>query len=264
MNLLAEFKQMTQKINFKDKLHKFTNYFSNIFFPRDVKCIFCGDELSNREYNSTCEICYPILPFIKKSCPKCGGAVTEENSGVCVDCKINNYDFTMAMSVFEYVDQPLNIIHKFKYNRKKYLAKPLGAYLAQRLVTENLNIDYITSVPIHTSKLKQRKFNQAELLSIEVSSLLSIPYLPLCIKKINTPSQTNLSFKDRRANVKDSFEFNKEYKSTIKNKNILIIDDVFTTGATCNEVSTTLLKAGANKCYVLTLAHVKVEPISSN
>ena len=102
------------------------------------------------------------------------------------------------------------------------------------------------------------------MLAKEVSSFVNVPYLPLCIKKFNTRSQTELSFKERRANIKDSFEFNKEYKSTIKNKNILVIDDVFTTGATCNEVSTTLLKAGANKCYVLTLAHVKVEPISSN
>jgi len=255
---------MPQKINFKEKFNKFAKYLGDIIFPRDIKCIFCGEELSNRSYNSTCEICYSILPFIKKSCPKCGGVVTEENSGVCVDCKINNYDFTMAMSVFEYVDKPLNLIHKFKYNRKKYLAKPLGAYLAQRLITENINIDYITFVPIHESKLKVRKFNQAELLAQEVSTLLNIPLLPLCKKIVNTQSQTELSFKQRRANIKDSFAFNKEYKSTIKDKNILIIDDVFTTGATCNEVSSTLLKAGAKNCYVLTLAHVKVNPISNS
>ena len=255
---------MPQKINFKEKFNKFAKYLGDILFPRDVKCIFCGDELSNREYNKTCELCYPILPFITKSCPKCGGAVTEENSGVCVDCKINNYSFTMAMSVFEYIDQPLNAIHKLKYNRKKYLAKPLGAYLAQRLVTENINIDYITFVPIHSSKLKERKFNQAQLLAKEVSNLLDIPCLTLCEKKINTPSQTNLKFSERRANVKDSFAFNIEHKNQIKGKNILIIDDVFTTGATCNEVSSVILKAGAKNCYVLTLAHVKVEPISSN
>ena len=201
---------MAQKINFKEKFNKFAKYLSDIVFPRDVKCIFCGEDLSNREFNSTCEICYPILPFIKKSCPKCGGAITDENSGVCVDCKINNYSFTMAMSVFEYVDQPLNAIHKLKYNRKKYLAKPLGVYLAQRLVTENININYVTFVPIHETKLKVRKFNQAELLAKEISTLLDIPLLPLCSKVINTKSQTELSFKDRRANVKDSFSFNKE------------------------------------------------------
>lgn len=255
---------MPQKINFKEKFNKFTKYLSDIIFPRNVKCIFCGDELSNREYNKTCELCYPILPFIKKSCPKCGGAITEENSGVCVDCKINNYSFTRAISVFEYIDKPLNAIQKLKYNRKKYLAKPLGAYLAQRLVTEIINIDYITFVPIHETKLKIRKFNQAELLAKEVSSLLNIPLLPLCNKIINTKSQTELSFKERRANVKDSFAFNIEHKKQIKGKNILIIDDVFTTGATCDEVSSVILKAGAKNCFVLTLAHVKVEPISSN
>ena len=255
---------MSEKVKLKSKLQKFTNYISNLIFPRDIKCIFCGEELNNKASNSTCEICYPILPFIKKSCPKCGGLITEENTGVCVDCKINNYNFTMAMSVFEYIDQPLNVIQKLKYNGKKYLAKPLGYYLAQRLATENINIDYITFVPIHETKLKLRKFNQAELLAKEVGSLLNITCLPLCIKKINTKSQTELSFKERKANVKDSFEFKKEYKSTIKGKNILIIDDVFTTGATCNEVSSVILKAGASNCYVLTLAHVKVEPISSS
>lgn len=255
---------MKQKINFKEKFNKFTNYFSNIFFPRDVKCIFCSEELSNRAYNSTCEICYPILPFINKSCPKCGGAITEENSGVCIDCKINNYSFTMALSVFEYINQPLNAIQKLKYNRKKYLAEPLGLYLAQRLSTENIDIDYLTFVPIHEEKLKIRKFNQAELLAQEVSKLTNVPILPLCEKVVNTPSQTELSFKERRANVKDSFEFNKKYKSTIKGKNILIIDDVFTTGATCDEVSSLLLKHGAKNCFVLTLAHVKVQTILNN
>ena len=255
---------MPQKINFKEKFNKFAKYLGDIIFPRDVKCIFCGEDLNNRAYNSTCEICYPILPFINKSCPKCGGLVTEENSGVCIDCKINNYSFTRAISVFEYIDKPLNAIQKLKYNRKKYLAKPLGTYLAQRLVTENIDIDYITFVPIHETKLKIRKFNQAELLAKEVSTLLDIPYLPLCEKVINTPSQTELSFKERRANVKDSFAFNKNYKKQIKDKNILIIDDVFTTGATCDEVSSIILKAGAKNCFVLTLAHVKVEPISSN
>lgn len=255
---------MPQKINFKEKFNKFAKYLSDIIFPQDVKCIFCGEDLSNRAYNLTCEICYPILPFINKACQKCGGSITEENSGVCVDCKINNYSFTRAISVFDYIDKPLNAIQKLKYNRKKHLAKPLGTYLAQRLVTENIDIDYITFVPIHQEKLKIRKFNQAELLAKEVSSLLDIPLLPLCDKIINTKSQTELSFKDRRANVKDSFAFNNAYKNHIKGKNILIIDDVFTTGATCNEVSSTILKAGANNCFVLTLAHVKINSISNN
>lgn len=255
---------MPQKKSFKEKLKSFGVYLKGIIFPRNIKCIFCGDELNGTEANSTCNQCLHTLPYIKNACPRCGGEISEENSGVCIDCKINNYHFKNAFAVFNYTDNVLNTIHKFKYSGKKYLAKPLAEILAQYINSKNVLPDIVTFVPIHESKLKQRKFNQSELIAKEFCSLTGYSCLNLCSKVVSTTSQTNLSFSERKENVKDSFKLNKEYKPVIKNKTILIIDDIFTTGATTNEVCKTLLLNGAKECYVLTLAHVSVTDINTN
>lgn len=249
---------MAQKKSFKDKIKSFGKYLKGIIFPRNVKCIFCGDELIGTEMNLTCEDCMKSLPYISNPCPRCGGELTSENSGVCIDCKINNYHFKNAFAVFNYQDSVLNAIHKLKYNGKKYLAKPLAMFMAQAIATKNLLPDIVTSVPLHTQKYKQRKYNQAELLAKEICSLTGADYIDLCEKVVNTPSQTSLSFTERKANVKDSFKLYKQHIPKIKGKTILIVDDVFTTGATTSELSKTLLLKGAKDCYVLTLAHVNI------
>ena len=86
----------------------------------------------------------------------------------------------------------------------------------------------------------------------------------MCNKITNTISQTELNYSERKANVKDSFKFIAEHKNTIKDKSILIVDDIFTTGATTSELSNVLLQAGAKSCHVLTLAHVSVNKSKSN
>lgn len=250
---------MAQKIKFKDILIKCGKYLKSIVFPRGIKCIFCGEELVTDTDIETCELCYNSLPFILNACPKCGGEISENNSGVCTECKINNFSFVRALSVFNYQDSVLKAIHKFKYNGNKYLAKPMARFMAEKFALEDVSVDYLTYVPIHKNKLKERGFNQSKLLSEELSKFINVTTLNLCEKVINTPSQTNLKFSERKANVKDSFKFNSEHKNKIKNKTILIIDDVITTGATTSELCSTILKAGAKHCFVLTLAHVSLQ-----
>ena len=166
-----------QKKNLKEKFNKFGKYLKDIVFPRNIKCVFCKEELNQNEMNSTCEVCLQTLPFISKACPKCGGVLPSEAIGVCVDCKINNYDFISAFSVFEYKNEVVSIIHNLKYNGKTYLAKPIARYMAQRLASENVSIDFLTSVPIYKDKLKLRGFNQSELIAQEIGELLGIKYL---------------------------------------------------------------------------------------
>ena len=255
---------MEQKIKFKDKLQKFKHYLSDMFFPRNIKCVFCKDELNNNEFNSTCELCLSSLPFINKACPRCGGVLPSEATGVCVDCKINNYEFVQAFSVFEYKNQVSKVLHDLKYNKKKYLVEPIAKYMAQKINILNISVDLITCVPIHKDRLKLRGFNQSELISKEISKLTNIPFYNICEKFINTKSQTELGFSERKENVKDSFKIIRSNKHLIKDKNVLVIDDIFTTGATSNEVCKVLLNAGANNCYVLTFAHVNIERIKKD
>ena len=239
----------------KNLLKKFTHYFTKLIYPNGIKCIFCGDELNQNEYNSTCESCLKKLPFINNYCEKCGNPIRKDEIGVCFSCKTTNYNFNKARSVFVYIDEVLKTIHKFKYNNGKYLYKPLAKFMLEFYATQSMFADCVTYVPMFKKKEKLRGYNQAKLLANEFANNLNIPIFDFCEKVIDNESQTSLDLKERRENVKDTFKFKTEFKKDIKDKVVLIIDDIFTTGATSNEISKILINAGAKDCFVLTLAH---------
>ncbi len=230
----------------------------NLMFPSGIKCMFCTNELNQNSYNATCENCLEILPFIKNSCERCGSSMGENQQGVCLRCKSKNFNFVQAKSVFDYTDTPLNVIHNLKYNGKKYLVEYIVKYLLDTYSTWNVFADIVTCVPMFEEKEKIRGYNQSKLLAEEFSSKANIPFYDLTIKSVDTPSQTALNTDERLKNVEDSFAFKKEFKKLVKDKTILIIDDVVTTGATTSEISKVLLKAGVKECFVLSFAHTKL------
>ena len=121
--------------------------------------------------------------------------------------------------------------------------------------TQNLFADCVTYIPMFKKKEKLRGYNQAKLLAEEFSNHTNIPIFDFCEKVVDNSSQTELDFKARRENVKDAFKFKKELKKQLKDKVVLVIDDIFTTGATTNEICKILLEKGAKECFVFTLAH---------
>jgi len=234
---------------------KFLKKFLELIFTTKIKCIFCGEELNGTTSNCTCNICLNKLPFIIKSCPRCGVNMNKEEEGVCFNCKNLNYNFKRAIARLDYSKEVIKVLHKFKFGGLKFLAEPLAGFMREAFAVSNIEADVICAVPIHANRLKERGFNQSELLANFVSKTFKIPYLNLCSKVKENPSQTTLDFKLRKENVKDVYEFNKQHKTIIKGLKVLLIDDIFTTGATCNEVAGVLLKAGAKEVNVLTIAH---------
>ncbi len=239
----------------KLKLTKIKDYLLDLLYPRHIKCIFCGSELNSNSYNDTCEVCMKTLPFITNSCIRCGAPTNVDNTGVCLNCKANNFDFKQARSVFAYKDDVISVIHKFKYSKMKFLSEPLGKYLCELFATWEINPEIITSIPLYKSKLKNRGYNQSECIARVLSENNNLPYYDLCAKVVDNISQTELDLKQRKENVKNVFQFNKEYKNLIKDKIILIVDDVYTTGSTCNEISKILLSNGAREIFIITIAH---------
>ena len=239
----------------KEKLINFKEKLLNIFFPSHIKCVFCGEELNEHAVYDTCSHCQQTLPFITRPCLRCGEQMPDSYSNVCYACNKNNRYFTQAKSVFEYTNNVYAIVHKFKYSNKKYLAEPISKYMSELLATWNISPDIICDVPIHEKKLKKKKYNHSTLLAQKISEYFGIPYLPLCTKIINNPSQTELERNQRKENVKDAYTINPTYKKDIKDKTILIIDDVITTCATIDEISKTLLNAGAKEVYAFSFAH---------
>lgn len=245
------------------KLKKFGKYLVDTLFPSDIKCMFCDEELNEHEHNKTCTNCQQTLPYINYHCLRCGAPVSPENIGVCTNCKINNYHFTYSRSVFVYQKPITNLIHRLKYEQKKHFIPYLAKYLAEKYATMDLEVDIVTSVPLHPNREKTRGFNQSKLLATEFAKLTGLTYIDLLDKVVDNVSQTTLGYRERVENVRDVYKRKKKIRPIISGKRILIIDDLITTGSTVSEMSKTLLEGGARECFVLTLAHGDTEKFDS-
>ncbi|MBR6779366.1 MAG: ComF family protein [Clostridia bacterium] len=241
--------------NFKAKLSKIGEHLLNIMYPKHIKCIFFGEELTEKAYNDTCVDCWKTLPFVERPCLRCGGSVEEVQGNVCLTCHKLNHNFVSARAVFDYTDMIVGLVHKFKYNNKSFLFEPMSNFMTEKLSTWGIEPDIITFVPLHKNKQKSRSFNQAELLAKSIAEKFDIKCIGLCEKIVDNYSQASLNFKDRQENVKDAYKFINRHKQEVKNKIILLIDDIMTTGATADEISKVLLNAGAKEIYVLNFAH---------
>lgn len=227
----------------------------NLLFPKHLKCVFCGNELKDDNGFDTCEHCEDSLPKIQHACLRCGGIVEESNDGVCLNCKSNNFDFNSARSVFHYKDSIVGLMHRYKFGRAKYLYEPMAQYMCDVLSKWGINVDFVTCVPLHKNREKTRGYNQSKLLAEFIAEKFGLKYVDTAEKIVDNSSQTSLGMKQRKANVLGVYKLLSEARHIIKGKNILLIDDIFTTGATSNEMSSCLKKAGAKEIFVLTFAH---------
>lgn len=226
----------------------------NAFYPKHIKCICCKNELLQQNVYDMCNTCYTKLPFIKTNfCVRCGLQFEKDGSGTCLNCKANNFSFEFARSAVTFDDKVIPLIHKFKYARYKFLAQPLSYLLYDTLLIQNWKIDLICYVPLFPKREKSRGYNQSRELANYLSKFINTPVFDDIVRLRDTPTQTKLSRKQRQENVKGCFKVNN--RKVVKDLNILLIDDVYTTGSTSDEISKELKKAGANKIYVLTVAH---------
>ena len=160
----------------------------------------------------------------------------------------------MAASQFHYEGKLSAAVQRFKYAQKSSLAAPLGSLLSNHSLIEE-NFDAILPVPLHISRLRKRGFNQSQLLAEKLGEKTSCKVDPYILKRIKpTLAQVGMEKKERMLNVKDAFQLRKG--AHIEGRNILLVDDVYTTGATVRECSKTLKQGGAKKVAVVTLARV--------
>lgn len=157
--------------------------------------------------------------------------------------------------MFEKDKELQHIIHSLKYNKKFLTGKFLGSLISNQLKyrINGWKIDYITPVPLHHLKKADRGYNQSFYIAKGLSKGLTIPISEGFIKrKKYTKSQTTMSLKERQENIEEAFKAKRNL--TLKDKNILLIDDVITTGSTIGECGKVLLSAGANKVYAASVA----------
>lgn len=250
----------------KDKIVAFAKKaikaFDDALYPLDCTCDVCGEELVEDTRYRLCSHCIETLPFIKGHKCLCCGAPLKDESDYCNRCQYERGAFDKNRSPLAYDGDTKRIIYALKFGKKKYIAQTLGALMADTYLNESMDGEIIVFVPMTSEEEKKRGFNQSELLAYEVGKRLDIPVLPALVKIKDTKAQKELQGKDRALNLEGAFACVYEQ---VKKRKILLIDDIFTTGATANECSKVLLKAGARSVSVLTsaVAILKI-PVESN
>ncbi len=171
--------------------------------------------------------------------------------GLCPLCRAGLTLYDAAYSFGGYHDNLRELIHLFKYGKMRALATPLGRLLDAALPRDQV-FDAIVPMPLHWRRLLVRGFNQSRLLANELAGRTGIPVSILLAKRRPTQAQAGLSRARRRANVSGAFRVTRP--ELVRGRRLLLVDDVFTTGATANAAAMALKRAGARRVTVLTLA----------
>ncbi len=203
-----------------------------------------------------------VIPVNSPLCKRCGIMfdTREGDDHLCNKCILSSKQFHSARSTGLYEQTLMTLVHQFKYRGKIRLAHPLGMMLLRTYLQffPPEDIDFIVPVPLHTRRFRQRGFNQAYLLVKDWKRFC--PRLPEVSKDVLfrtrwTEPQTGLGRMERIKNIRRAFSVNNVQKFC--GKKILLIDDVYTTGATVNECARVLRTAGAKQVDVLTLARAQ-------
>lgn len=226
----------------------------SIFYPE--VCDLCGLAKAGAEESYVCKACRTkVRPVEKPFCEKCGRHIAGQSSVnfKCGNCRGVKPWFSEARSAARAEDKMLDAIHRYKYNRAMWLEPYLASVLLDAALPalELMPVDIVVPVPLHSVKERERGFNQAARLAGHLASALNAPMnISVLRRVIPTPSQTRLGRAERRENVRKAFAV----KGTIPSgTRVLLVDDVFTTGATVNECARMLRKAGAGDVRVWTL-----------
>ncbi|MGD0143149.1 MAG: ComF family protein [Rhizomicrobium sp.] len=235
----------------------------NLLFP--PLCVGCRAPVF--EAHSLCAACWGTIGFLDGPTCECCGYPFEIDPGpgtLCSACHANPPAFARARSVMRYDEGSKKLILALKRADRLDLAPAFSRWLdrsGRELLAE---ADLIVPVPLHPRRLWRRRYNQSAILAQRLAKLTAKPADPLVLRRIRaTASQGEMpSAKARRRNVRGAFRVSPENAAALRGKAVLLIDDVFTTGATIDACARALKRAGATKVLVLTLARV-VRPMAS-
>jgi competence protein ComFC len=214
---------------------------ADLFYPE--RCVGC----ERRASDVLCRTCFDTLPRVGS--PVCGrcGLPTAFATFVCEECKNVDFGFQSARAPLKYDGVGKQVVHALKYRGYKRVVGRLAAPLMLQVVGEG-HFDAVVPVPLHSSRLRKRGFNQAELLARGVAEKLKATVSDTLEVVRGTRDQVELSAAQRRANVAGAYTATKPLRGKI-----LLIDDVFTTGATMSACAGTMVRAGAKEVHALSL-----------
>ena len=219
-------------------------------------CPICSQVLDKKfnKKNYICEQCSKKLSYIESPrCLKCGKPVDNAETEFCYDCSRVKHIYSQGVGVWAYTNEIKNSIYQFKYHNKREYGEFYGYEVKNRYesIIKSWNADVLIPVPLHKSKLRKRGYNQAEIIAKSIGTFLDIPVdSQLLNRKKKTLAQKELNDKERLKNLENAFIIGEK---VVKYKNVIIVDDIYTTGTTIDACSKILIDAGVAKVYYISL-----------
>jgi ComF family protein len=220
-----------------EPLAKLADSALNAVFPADIYCICCGDVLDGSRKDGLCDACAAKLPW------------AFDNP---FETDMEEFAFDDVWPCVRYGFHARRIMNGLKNGGKAYMAKNVASMLAERVQLEWQMPDAFAAVPSHRDKLRQRGYNQAELLAKETARLLKLPHWDGLLEKVkSTWSLRMASGQERRSMLADSFAVSGAYRKALAGRFICLVDDVTTTGSTADACARVLKAAGASRVALL-------------
>lgn len=217
-----------------------------------------------------------ILP---NSCTCCSGIMEADERFICPDCRkqlepfdiphpwakeeklAGNIDNSLSAFWFREGKPIQSLMHAMKYQKMRSIGKLLGEEIGKRIIAQSsINFDYVLPVPLHKSRQRDRTYNQSDFIAEGISGILNAQPLFNGITRTRfTGTQTKLNKAERKENVSGAFIVNPKHSANIRGKNIIITDDVITTGATILECAKAVRSAGANIIWITSAAYAELK-----
>lgn len=214
----------------------------SLLYPLTAGCPLCGRELP-LEPAGFCANCLQGMRPVLDPCPRCGRPA---KPGCCVE----PYELEGAAHAVLYEETARRAVIRLKYNGGRYLAEPMGRLMAARF-PEAWRADALVPVPLHPKRRRQRGYNQSEQLADRLSEHIGIPVRPELLQRLrDTPSQAKLARGERLRNLAQAFRAS----DAARGLDLILIDDVYTTGATVDACARALRKAGARSVRAMCFA----------
>ena len=230
-------------------MNKILNDLLDLIYPGSLYCICCGKLIDGSRPYRLCNECMADMKWaVGRTCRKCGKPLSDTDPDeICYSCRGQDHVFRRGYAAAGYGSCERAVIFALKYGGRTDIADTLGEILYDRLTFlrrtgEAPGYDLILPVPMYRPKRRRRGFNQAELIARELARLDGTDFAPeLVVRTRDTSAMKGLSPGDRSLNIAGAFEVTGD----VKGLTILCIDDIYTTGATADELARVLLEAGA-------------------
>lgn len=236
---------------------------ADLICPPDLYCICCGKIIDGSRTYRLCNECMDSVKWAgERVCSKCGKRLSDLDPGtVCFSCREHPHIFDRGYTCAEYGTHERAIVFSLKYGGRSDIAPVIGGIMADRMLAlysaDELvcMYDIVLPVPLHHRRKLARGYNQAALIAENFSRIAGIECDDGILRRVKeTHMMRSLTPDQRRDNIRGAFEVRKHRAGELRGKSILIIDDIYTTGATIDEIASVLRTAGADRVEFISFA----------